>query len=66
MSTQPSRESRYGPFDARDLSRLIVHRDRLPGADSTTPLPAVSRGGATAEGIRVIGPADLLSAYPGS
>ena len=51
------------PFDARDLSRLIVHRSQLPGADDSTPLLALSRSGCTAEGVPAIGPAQLLTAW---
>ncbi|MBW1597459.1 ATP-binding protein [Streptomyces sp. JJ38] len=51
------------PFDRRDLSRLIVHRSRLPGADDSTPLLAVARSGCTAEGIDRLGPDDLIAAW---
>ncbi|MGP4112915.1 ATP-binding protein [Streptomyces sp. 4N509B] len=51
------------PFDARDLSRLIIHRSQLPGANEDTPLIAVSRAGTTAEGVRTVDPADLLTAW---
>lgn len=51
------------PFDSHDLSRLVIHRSRLPGAEETTPLMAVSRSGATTEGATVVGPEELLSAY---
>jgi uncharacterized protein len=51
------------PFDPRDLARLIVHRSRLPGADEDTPLLAVSRSGITAEGVRAMGPEELLTAW---
>jgi uncharacterized protein len=50
-------------FDARDLARLIVHRSRLPGADDSTPLVAVSRGGAAVDGVVPLGPEDLLAAW---
>lgn len=52
-----------GPFDAHDLSRLLVHRSRLPGADDATELLAVSRSGRGVEGIRVLAPEDLLTAW---
>lgn len=52
------------PFDAHDLGRLAQHRDRLPGADAETPLLAVSRTGATVDGLPTLGPADLLASYP--
>ncbi|WP_279571238.1 ATP-binding protein [Streptomyces hainanensis] len=54
------------PFDARDLSRLILHRGRLPGADENTPLLAVSRSGVTSDvgaGVQVVGPEELLAAW---
>ncbi|MGW0551702.1 ATP-binding protein [Streptomyces altiplanensis] len=51
------------PFDARDLARLIVHRSQLPGADEDTPLLAVSRSGATVDGVQVVGPEELLTAW---
>lgn len=51
------------PFDARDLARLRTHRDRLPGADESTPLMAVSRTGTTTEGLPVLGPEDLIQAW---
>lgn len=50
------------PFDARDLSRLIIHRSQLPGADDTTPLLAVSRSGCTAD-VTHLSPEDLLAAW---
>lgn len=51
------------PFDSHDLTRLIVHRSQLPGADESTPLVAVARSGSTAAGIRTIGPEELISAW---
>lgn len=51
------------PFDGHDLARLHVHRSRMPGADETTPLLAVSRSGVRAAGVTAIGPADLLAAW---
>ncbi|PWU43429.1 ATPase [Micromonospora globispora] len=51
------------PFDAHDLSRLLLHRSRLPGADEKTELIAVSRSGRAVEGIRVLAPEDLLTAW---
>ena len=51
------------PFDGRDLSRLVVHRSRLPGADDTTPLLAVSRTGTTTDGVTILTPQDLLAAW---
>ncbi|MGC4876403.1 ATP-binding protein [Micromonospora sp. DT43] len=52
-----------GPFDAHDLGRLLLHRSRLPGADESVPTLAVSRSGSAVEGIHVLSPDDLLSAY---
>jgi AAA+ ATPase superfamily predicted ATPase len=51
------------PFDVRDLGRLTQHRDRLPGADPSTPMLVVSRTGATVEGVPVLAPDDLLTGY---
>lgn len=51
------------PFDSHDLARLMLHRARLPGADDSVELLAVSRSGATTDGVRVLGPEDLLTAY---
>lgn len=51
------------PFDDRHLHELIVHRSRVPGATSETPLVAVSRSGCTAPGITCFGPEELLGAY---
>lgn len=51
------------PFDAHDLARLIVHRSRLPGADDSTPLIAVTRTGGTVEGVVPFGPDDLMAAW---
>jgi uncharacterized protein len=50
------------PFDVHDLARLGVHRSRLPGADESTPLVAVSRTGATMDGVILIGPDELVAA----
>lgn len=51
------------PFDTHDLSALVVHRSKLPGADSSTPLLAVSRSGVDVEHVLSLGPADLLAAW---
>lgn len=51
------------PFDDHDLARLVLHRSRLPGADDDTPLLTVSRSGSTVDGVRVLTPADLLTAW---
>lgn len=53
------------PFDRHDLSALVVHRDRLPGADSGSALVAVSRSGCSVEGVEHLGPSDLLAAWAG-
>lgn len=50
-------------FDSHDLARLMVHRSRLPGADDSTPLVAVSRAGTTADGVLALGPDDLIAAW---
>jgi uncharacterized protein len=51
------------PFDAHDLARLIVHRNRLPGGEDATPLIAVSRSGTAVDGVIPYGPDDLLAAW---
>jgi hypothetical protein len=51
------------PFDARDLGRLVQHRDRMPGTDADTPLLVVSRTGSAIDGLPVLEPPDLLAAY---
>lgn len=55
------------PFDGHDLARLAVHRSRLPGAETDTPLLVVSREG-TREGTAVggvlaVGPDELITAW---
>ncbi|HEY2697108.1 MAG TPA: AAA family ATPase [Pseudonocardiaceae bacterium] len=50
-------------FDNHDLARLIVHRDRLPGADGGTPLLAVTRGPSDLDGVLVLTAADLIQAW---
>jgi AAA+ ATPase superfamily predicted ATPase len=50
-------------FDAHDLSRLIVHRSQLPGADETTPLIVVPRAGVAVDGVRAVSPEQLVSAW---
>jgi hypothetical protein len=50
-------------FDPHDLARLADHRSRLPGADDTTPLLAVTRTGRATGGVGVLGPDDLLAAW---
>ncbi|WP_433356503.1 ATP-binding protein [Micromonospora saelicesensis] len=51
------------PFDAHDLGRLLLHRSRLPGADESVPVVAVSRSGTAVDGIHVLSAEDLLTAY---
>lgn len=51
------------PFDIHDLAQLGSHRARMPGADETTPMLAVSRCGTTVDGALAIGPDELLAAY---
>lgn len=51
------------PFDSHDLGEPIVHRSKLPGADTSTPLYAVSRSGSSVGEVTVIGPTDLLEAW---
>lgn len=51
------------PFDVHDLSELIIHRSRLPGADTSTPLYAISRSGASVSEVTLIGPEELLDAW---
>jgi hypothetical protein len=38
----------------------MIHRSRLPGADQSTPLLAVSRAGAAVGDVLTIGPDDLI------
>lgn len=51
------------PFDQHDLSELIVHRSKMPGADTSTPLHAVSRSGCSVQGVKHITPEELLDAW---
>lgn len=51
------------PFDHRDLARLITHRSRMPGADDSTPLLAVTRSGSSAAGVHPLTPDALLQAW---
>ncbi|MEU7573608.1 DUF234 domain-containing protein [Micromonospora sp. NPDC049240] len=50
-------------FDAHDLGRLLHHRARLPGADEDTPTVAVVRSGRAVDGVTVLGPEELLTAW---
>ncbi|MGP3958634.1 DUF234 domain-containing protein [Nonomuraea sp. 3N208] len=51
------------PFDRHDLNELVVHRWKMPGADDSTPLYAVSRSGCDVEGVRHLTPEELLAAW---
>jgi AAA+ ATPase superfamily predicted ATPase len=51
------------PFDQHDLSELIVHRSKMPGADTSTPLYVVSRSGCSAQGVTHITPEELLDVW---
>jgi len=51
------------PFDTRDLSELIVHRSKMPGADESTPLLVASRSGSDVDGLLILSPDDLLVAW---
>lgn len=51
------------PFDHHDLSELIVHRSRMPGTDTSTPLYAVSRSGCEVDGVVHVTPERLLDAW---
>ncbi|GAA5064335.1 ATP-binding protein [Nocardia callitridis] len=51
-------------FDHRDIARLATHRAQLPGADEDTDLLAVVRNVGAVEGVRLIGPESLLTAWP--
>ncbi|MGI5284004.1 DUF234 domain-containing protein [Nonomuraea polychroma] len=51
------------PFDHHDLSELIVHRSKMPGADTSTPLYAISRSGCSVEGVTHITPEELIDVW---
>lgn len=51
------------PFTAADAEQLAAHRAVVPGA-AAAPLVAVSRSGATAEGVISYPPHRLLEAWP--
>ena len=51
------------PFDAHDLTALVRHRDRVPGADENTPMVAVSRTGTIVDGLTTIGPDEIVDAW---
>lgn len=61
--TQPRRCSSAESGAPRDLGRLALHRDRMPGTDANTPLLVVSRTGSAIDGLPVPQPPDLLVAY---
>lgn len=52
------------PFDERDLAELITHRSKVPGAGDATPLLAATRSGARVSSLTVLGPEDLIAAWP--
>lgn len=51
------------PFDEKDYSDLIVHRNLLPGATEQTALVVVSRSGCKVPNLKVYSPEDLISAW---
>lgn len=51
------------PFDHRDFAALVAHRAQLPGAHEDMPLMAVARSGCSVDGVRHVGPEDLLGAW---
>ncbi|GAA3243024.1 ATP-binding protein [Nonomuraea helvata] len=51
------------PFDQHDMKELIVHQSKMPGADTSTPLYAVSRSGCDVAGITHITPEKLLDVW---
>ncbi|MEV0236529.1 DUF234 domain-containing protein [Nonomuraea sp. NPDC050786] len=51
------------PFDHHDMKELIVHQSKMPGADTSTPLYAVSRSGCDVAGITHITPEQLLDVW---
>ncbi len=53
-----------GQFDRDDFSRLVAHRERVPGATATTGLVGVSRTGFNVEGLDArLEPRDLVDAW---
>jgi hypothetical protein len=52
------------PFSRRDYDRLVEHRRQLPGATDETPLLAVSRVPTQIDDVTVLGPAELIAAWP--
>ena len=53
----------HAPLDQADLSRLAADVVKVPGADASFPLIAVSRSGVTAVGATTLGPEDLIAAW---
>ncbi len=51
------------PFDGRDLTALVLHRARLPGATGETPLIALSRSGCVVDGVKSYGPDELIEGW---
>ncbi|MGW3342973.1 ATP-binding protein [Nonomuraea rubra] len=51
------------PFDSHDLRELIVHQAQMPGADTSTPLYAVSRSGCDVDGVTHITPEHLVDLW---
>ncbi|MFC4115611.1 hypothetical protein [Nonomuraea zeae] len=49
------------PFDHHDLSELVVHRAKIPGADAAAPLYVVSRSGCDVAGVKRVTPEELVS-----
>jgi uncharacterized protein len=51
------------PLGQSDLNQLAADVTKIPGADSSTPLVAVSRSGHSARGAINVGPDDILAAW---
>ena len=51
------------PLTQSDVNQLIADIRRVPGADATIALLAVSRSGVTATGVTALGPDDLIAAW---
>ncbi|MEV0617260.1 ATP-binding protein [Nonomuraea sp. NPDC050404] len=51
------------PFDDHDLRELIVHQSQMPGADTSTPLYAVSRSGCKVGGVTHVTPEQLIDVW---